>query len=209
MAVIVMVMGQSGTGKSASLRNFEPGQVGIINVSGKPLPFKARLPMLTTNDYPTVWAQLRKASTPSIVIDDATYLMTDEFMRTAKTQGYQKFTDMAKNFYDTVELARSLPDDKVVYFFGHSVTDDTGREHFKTVGRLLDEKVTLEGKFAIVLKTVVTDGVYQFQTQNNGMDTVKAPIGMFDAPLIPNDLAAVDRTIREYYDMKKTEDATA
>lgn len=201
MAIIVMIMGQSGTGKSASLRSFEPGQVGIINVSGKPLPFKTRLPMLTTNDYPTVWAQLKKASTPSIVIDDATYLMTDEFMRTAKNPGYQKFTDMAKNFYDTVELARSLPDDKIVYFIGHSVTDDTGREHFKTVGRLLDEKVTLEGKFAIVLKTVVTDGVYQFQTQNNGMDTVKAPIGMFDAPLIPNDLAEVDRIIRDYYDM--------
>lgn len=201
MAIIVMIMGQSGTGKSASLRGFEPGQVGIINVSGKPLPFKKRLPVLTTNNYQTVWAQLRSASTPSIVIDDATYLMTDEFMRTAKTPGYQKFTDMAKNFYDTVELARSLPEDKIVYFIGHSVADDNGREHFKTVGRLLDEKVTLEGKFAIVLKATVTDGVYQFQTQNNGMDTVKSPIGMFSEPLIPNDLAAVDKTIRDYYEM--------
>lgn len=205
MAVIVMIMGQSGTGKSASLRNFQPGQVSVINVSGKPMPFRNKIATVSTNQYPQVWQLLKQAKAPSIVIDDATYLMTDEFMRTAKTQGYQKFTDMAKNFYDTVEIARSLPDDRIVYFIGHTATADDGREHFKTIGKLLDEKVTLEGKFAIVLKSVVTDGVYQFQTQNNGSDTVKSPIGMFDSTLIPNDLQMVDKAIRDYYDMTEKE----
>lgn len=199
MAIIAMLIGQSGTGKSASLRNFKKGEVGIINVSGKPLPFKNNLPYISTDKYPDVWNALRKAEAPSLVIDDATYLMTDEFMRTAKVNGYQKFTDMAKNFFDTVELARSLPDDKIVYFIGHIDTDANGNERFKTIGRLLDEKVTLEGKFTIVLKSVVSDGHYQFSTQNNGSDTVKTPIGMFDSPLIDNDLAEVDRIIREYY----------
>ena len=199
MAVIVMIMGQSGTGKSASLRNFQPGQVSVINVSGKPMPFRNKIATVSTNQYAQVWQLLKQAKAPSVVIDDATYLMTDEFMRTAKTQGYQKFTDMAKNFYDTVEIARSLPDDRIVYFIGHTATADDGREHFKTVGKLLDEKVTLEGKFTIVLKTVVQDGKYFFATRNNGQDTVKTPLGMFEEEFIDNDLAAVDAEIREYY----------
>lgn len=209
MAIIVMLYGQSGTGKSASLRNFKKGEVGIINVSGKPLPFKSDLPFISTDDYSKVWETLHGAKAPSIVIDDATYLMTDEFMRTSKVTGYQKFTDMAKNFFDTIEQARYLPADKIVYFIGHSDVDANGNEKFKTIGKLLDEKVTLEGKFTIVLKSVVTDGHYQFSTQNNGVDTVKSPIGMFNSPLIDNDLAAVDKTIREYYGLSKKTAETA
>ena len=136
-----------------------------------------------------------------MVIDDSTYLMTDEFMRTAKTTGYQKFSDMAKNFFDTLEIARALPDDRIIYFMGHSNIDDSGNERFKTIGKMLDGYVTVEGKFSIVLKTVVTDGHYQFSTHNSGTDTVKTPIDMFQENLIDNDLAAVDRTIREYYGM--------
>ena len=202
MGTIVMVIGQSGTGKSSSLRNFEPGQVGIFNVSGKPLPFRKKLPFITTDNYLTIMNGMNTAKAPSLVVDDATYLMVDEFMRTAKTPGYQKFTDMAKNFFDLVEIARRLPDDKIVYFLGHSDRDPEGNEKFKTIGKLLDEKVTLEGKFSIVLKTVVQDGKCLFQTHTSGMATVKSPIGMFEDDLIENDLAAVDRVIREYYGME-------
>lgn len=208
MAVIVMVMGQSGTGKSASLRNFKPGEVSVINVSGKPLPFRNKLAMVSTNQYAAVEHFLKEAKAPSIVIDDATYLLIDEFMRRAGEAGYQKFTDMARNFSRLIETARTLPDDRIVYFLGHTAIADDGREHFKTIGKMLDEKLVVEGKFIIVLKTVVEDGRYYFTTQNNGADTVKSPMGMFDATRIDNDLAAVDRTIRDYYDMKKTEDAT-
>jgi hypothetical protein len=199
MAIIVMVYGQSGTGKSTSLRNFKPEDVCIVNVSGKPLPFKNKHKTFNTDDYMAVDAAIKKAPAKSIVIDDATYLMTGEYMRTAKVTGYQKFTDMALNYYTLVKAASALPADKVVYFMGHSDTDANGNEKFKTIGKMLDEKVTLEGMFTIVLKTVVTDGKYQFSTRNSGQDTVKTPLGMFNDVLIDNDLAMVDKTIREYY----------
>lgn len=194
-----MVYGQSGTGKSTSLRNFKPEDVCIVNVSGKPLPFKNKHKTFNTDDYMAIDAAIKKAPAKSIVIDDATYLMTGEYMRTAKVTGYQKFTDMALNYYTLVKAAAALPDDKIVYFMGHSDTDTNGNEKFKTIGKMLDEKVTLEGMFTIVLKTVVTDGKYQFSTRNSGQDTVKTPLGMFNDVLIDNDLSMVDRTIREYY----------
>ena len=199
MAIIVMVYGQSGTGKSTSLRNFNPEDVCIVNVSGKPLPFKNKHKTFNTDDYMAIDAAIKKAPAKSIVIDDATYLMTGEYMRTAKVTGYQKFTDMALNYYTLVKAAAALPSDKIVYFMGHSDTDANGNEKFKTIGKMLDEKVTLEGMFTIVLKTVVTDGKSQFSTRNSGQDTVKTPLGMFNDVLIDNDLAMVDKTIREYY----------
>lgn len=201
MAIIVMVYGQSGTGKSTSLRNFKPEDVCIVNVSGKPLPFKNKHKTFNTDDYMSIEAAIQKAPAKSIVIDDATYLMTGEYMRMAKVTGYQKFTDLALNYYTLVKTAVALPDDKIVYFMGHSDIDNNGNEKFKTIGKLLDEKITLEGMFTIVLKTVVTDGKYQFSTRNSGQDTVKTPIGMFSEPLIENDLAAVDKAIREYYEI--------
>lgn len=201
MAIIVMVYGQSGTGKSTSLRNFKPEDVCIVNVSGKPLPFKNKHKTFNTDNYMAIDEAIKKAPAKSIVIDDATYLMTGEYMRTAKVTGYQKFTDLALNYYTLVKTAAALPDGKIVYFMGHSDIDNNGNEKFKTIGKLLDEKITLEGMFTIVLKTVVTDGKYQFSTRNSGQDTVKTPMGMFDEPLIDNDLAAVDKAIRDYYEL--------
>ena len=203
MAILVMVYGQSGTGKSTSLRNFSPEEVSIINVSGKPLPFRKKLPTWSTDSYSEIVQTLPKINTPSIVIDDATYLMTNEFMKNAMVTGYQKFTVMALNFSSLIEIARALPDDKIVYFIGHSDQADDGREHFKTIGKMLDNYVTVEGKFTIVLKTVVKDGEYYFSTQNSGQDTVKTPMEMFDQELIPNDLHMVDETIRNYYGITK------
>ena len=200
MAVLVMVYGHSGSGKSASLRNFDLKQVTVINVLGKPLPFRSNMKTYTTNDYGKIDAAIHSTKRKSIVIDDATYLMTGEFMRNAKVAGYQKFTEMAANFNTLLMRAKELPDD-VVYFFGHSERDGDGGEKFKTIGKLLDEKVCVEGYFTIVLKTVVQDGRYLFSTRNDGMDTVKTPLGMFNDALIENDLAAVDKTIREYYNI--------
>lgn len=199
MAILVMVYGQSGTGKSTSLRNFGKDEVAIVNVSGKPLPFRNNLSPLKTDDYQTIMKALRGTAKKSIVIDDATYLMVNAFMRSAKVVGYQKYTDMACDFNNLIEFASSLPDDKIIYFLGHSDQADDGREHFKTIGKMLDNYVTLEGKFTIVLKTAVQDKRYCFATQNNGQDTVKTPMGMFEQTFIDNDLKFVDDTIREYY----------
>lgn len=205
MAILVMVYGQSGTGKSTSLRNFESNEVYIINVSGKPMPFRKKLQTTNTDNYAEIYTNLQTIEVPSIVVDDATYLMVNAFMRNAKVQGYQKYTDMAYNFNALIDVAAHLPNNKIVYFIGHSDQADDGREHFKTIGKMLDNYVTLEGKFSIVLKTVVKDGEYFFSTQNNGQDTVKSPMDLFDKALIPNDLKAVDTAIREYYGINNNE----
>ena len=199
MAVLVMVYGQSGTGKSTSLRNFKNEEVAVVNVSGKPLPFRGDVKPYNSDNYQKIMAAIQGTDRKSIVIDDATYLMVNAFMRNAKVVGYQKYTDMAYDFNALVEFCANLPDDKIVYFLGHSDQADDGREHFKTIGQMLDNYVTLEGRFTIVLKTVVQDGKYMFSTQNNGQDTVKSPMGMFEHALIDNDLKAVDDTIREYW----------
>ena len=199
MAVLVMIYGQSGTGKSTSLRNFADDEVAVINVSGKPLPFRSKLTTYDTDNYAKISSALGKIERKSIVIDDATYLMVNEFMRTAKVTGYQKYTDMAVNFNSLVAQASQLANDKIVYFLGHSDLKDDGTEHFKTIGKMLDNYVTVEGKFTIVLKTVVQDGKYYFSTHNSGQDTVKSPLGMFADNYVDNDLKAVDAIIREYY----------
>ena len=206
MAVLVMIYGQSGTGKSTSLRNFKNEEVAVVNVSGKPMPFRGNLKPYNSDNYQKIMAAIAKTDRKSIVIDDATYLMVNEFMRTAKQTGYQKYTDMACSFNSLIEFAASLPEDKIVYFMGHSDQADDGREHFKTIGKMLDNYVTVEGRFTIVLKTVVQDGKYYFSTQNNGQDTVKSPMGLFSSNLIDNDLKFVDDCIRDYWCMNEESD---
>lgn len=206
MAIPVMILGESGTGKSASLRNFKPDEVGIINVSGKPLPFKNQLKVFKSDMYfPIRKALLGNKELPAYVIDDAQYLMANEFMRRSDERGYDKFTEIAKNFWSLVQevVAQQMPDDQIVYFLMHTDTADDGRVRAKTIGKMLNEKITLEGLFTIVLRTSVSDGVYTFRTVNSGSDTVKTPMGMFQTAEIDNDLKAVDTAIREYYNIKR------
>lgn len=205
MGVPVLILGESGSGKSASMRNFKPGEIGIINVSGKPLPFRNNLKTVNTDSYEDIVKTIIAAKAKALVIDDAQYLMANEFMRTAKVTGYQKFTDLALNFWKLIQVViNNLPPDKIVYFLAHVERDANGNEKMKTIGKLLDEKITIEGLFTIVLKTVVQDRHYQFATQTNGQDTVKTPMGMFDDLLIENDLKMVDSTIREYYGISES-----
>lgn len=201
MAIPVLILGESGTGKSASMRNFKRDQVAVINVAGKPLPFKSDLPTYTTDSYPKIVRALTDMKAPSAVIDDAQYLLANEFMRRSGEMGYQKFTDIAKNYWSLIAetVSKNLPANKIVYFLSHIDRDQDGHEKCKTIGKLLDEKITVEGLFTIVLKTHVEDGKYTFFTQNSGTDTVKSPIGMFAESQIDNDLKMVDDTIRAYY----------
>ena len=205
MGVPVLILGESGSGKSASMRNFKPGEIGIINVSGKPLPFRNQLKTVNTDNYEDIVKTIIAAKAKALVIDDAQYLMANEFMRTAKVTGYQKFTDLALNFWKLIQVViNNLPPEKIVYFLAHVERDANGNEKMKTIGKLLDEKITIEGLFTIVLKTVVQDRHYQFATQTNGQDTVKTPMGMFSDLLIENDLKMVDSTIREYYGISES-----
>lgn len=201
MGIPVLILGESGTGKSASLRNFKPSELKVINVVNKPLPFKNKIESVATDDYRTIVKELKLNKKKVAVIDDAQYLMANEFMRRATERGFDKFTEIAQNFWSLVNMVKDLPSDQVVYFLAHIERDANGNEKIKTIGKLLDEKITVEGMFTIVLKTNVTDGVYSFITQNSGHDTVKSPIGMFPSVVIDNDLKYVDEKIRNYYEI--------
>lgn len=198
-------MGESGSGKSASLRNFNQGEVAIINVSKKPLPFKTNIKTFNSDDYVEIDKAIRgyvKKGIKAIVVDDSQYLMANEYFKKSSITGYQKFTEIAMNFWSLMQMViTDLPEDVIVYFMAHTETDANGKEKFKTVGKMMDN-YSVEGMCTIVLKTLVEDGHYYFTTQTNGYDTTKSPIGMFDSLKIDNDLKAVNQKIREYYDFK-------
>jgi len=210
MAVITLIIGDSGSGKTASLRHFTGNEASIFNIAKKPLPFKntgqTKIPLVEVHGYEDLKGKLSKAKNKSLIIDDAQYLMAFEFFGSIEEKGFDKFTRMGKNFYSLVKYASTLEKDKIIYFFMHKDTSDDGQEKAKTLGRLLDEKLTLEGLFTIVLKTVVQENSggtlnFYFSTQTTGYDRVKSPMGMFESPLIENDLKRVDEIIREYYEL--------
>ncbi len=203
MGVPVLILGESGSGKSASLRNFEPEEVSVFNVAGKPMPFRKRLPTKATADYGAIMAGIQQSQKKTFVIDDSQYLMCFESFARAKDAGYGKYTDFALHFYNLVQFViQGTAPDVIVYFLHHTETDaNTGKMKAKTMGKMLDNQLTLEGLFAIVLQCVTDGKKHSFITQSDGYTTAKSPMEMF--PLeIDNDLKQVDQTIREYYDMK-------
>lgn len=204
MGIPVLVLGESGSGKSASLRNFEPDEIGIFNVASKPLPFRKKLLKVDKANYGVIMQALSKPTKKVYAIDDSQYLMCFEQFARAKETGYQKFTDMALNFYNLVHFViESLPPDVTVYFLHHTDTSDMGKVKAKTIGKMLDNQLTLEGLFSIVL-LCRTDGTrHYFETQSDGYTTAKSPMEMFERE-IDNDLKMVDTTIREYFELGGT-----
>ena len=203
MAIPVLILGQSGTGKSYAMKNFDEDEILLISVQKSLLPFRKKFKEVKVTDkYAEISKAMESTKKKVIVIDDTQYLMANEFMRRATERGYDKFTEIAFNFWDLiVQEVNSLPTDTIVYLLCHTSTDENGVEKMKTIGKLVDEKITPEGLFTIVLKTAVSDGNYAFVTQNNGKDTVKSPEGMFDTYAIKNDLKYVDEKIRNYYEL--------
>lgn len=205
MGQLVFILGRSGTGKSYSMRNFPRNQLAVINVQGKMLPFKgsSAIEQTATDNSANILKALDiySADYRSIVVDDYQYVMSNEFMRRSAEKGYDKFTEIARHAWDIANKVRELPSDVIVYIMCHTDRDDDGNEKIKTIGRLLDEKICLEGLSTIVLQTNVSDGQYTFTTQNNGRNTVKSPFGMFPSYAIDNDLWYVDQKIRNYYQM--------
>lgn len=202
MGIPVLILGESGSGKSASLRNFEPADVSIFNVAAKPLPFRKKLPMKSTADYGTIQQGIQSSQKKAFVIDDSQYLLCFESFAKAKETGYGKYTDMALHFYNLVQFViRQTPPDVIVYFLHHTETDgNTGKVKAKTMGKMLDNQLTLEGLFSIVLMAYTDGKKHVFVTQSDGMTTCKSPMDMFPAE-IDNDLKAVDQAIRAYYEI--------
>ena len=203
MGVAVLIIGRSGTGKSTSMRNMDPSSFGLINVLGKPMPFRGKVRYVATTDYDKVRATLKSAKANALVVDDAGYLITDMFMSRHANAGkgngvFALYNDIGDSFYSLIRfIAQELPPERVVYLMMHEDTDELGRPKLKTIGKLLDEKVTLEGMVSIVLRSVCEDGHYRFVTNGDGI--TKSPDGMFVTQRIDTDLQIVDDAIRDYW----------
>lgn len=206
MAEKILIMGESGTGKSTSMRNCDPAITAIVNPVGKPLPFKGSKKFTTLNGITDAdqICDFMKAQAKSgkkiIVVDDFQYILAIPFMNRIKESGWDKYNDFGSNYFNIIDVCKELPEDVCVYYLTHCETLDNGLVTVKLIGKLLREKITIEGLFTIVLRTGVSEGKYYFFTQNNGKDTVKSPMGMFDSFSIDNDLAYVDAKIRNYYE---------
>ena len=217
MSIATLILGESGTGKSTSLRNIDPSKVLLIQAVKKPLPFKSSNWKIATKENPegsiyisdksqNIAAAMERTKKSIIVIDDYQYTMSNEFMRRVLDKeignaAFQKYNEIAKFAWDIINLAGNLSDDKRVYILSHTQTDDTGHTKIKTIGKLLDEKITIEGLFSIVLRTQLINSSYVMSTKNSGNDTVKSPIGLFEDDHIDNDLDFIDQKICEYYEI--------
>ncbi len=209
MGFPVLILGESGSGKSTSLRNFEPNEIGIFNVAGKPLPFRKKLPSINLADpfkvpngrYGTILGTLKKNNLKAYVIDDSQYLMAFDSFEKANIKSYDKFTDMAINFQKVLRAASETDNDTIVYFLHHTELRDDGKIKAKTIGKMLDNQLVIEGLFPIVLLADIHEGEYIFRTKSDGSNPVKTPLGMFETETIPNDLKAVDTVIRDYWDL--------
>lgn len=223
MGIAVMIGGESGSGKSTSLRNINPDDSILIQAVNKPLPFrsshwkplgyeKGKGTVDVTDDYGRICKLIQTTRTSGksiIIIDDSQYLMANEFMRRSDEKGYDKFNDIGRHYWDVITAAQNAPDHVRVYFLSHIQTDEFGSSRIKTIGKMLDDKITVEGLFTIVLRAKTDGESFHFVTKNSGKDTVKAPMGMFDQQLIDNDLSAVDKVICDYYGINSTKEEVA
>lgn len=205
MAQMVLIMGESGTGKSTSLRNCDPATTAVVNPVGKPLPFKNHFKLLNNVTDASKITRYMKEQTASgkklLVVDDFQYILAVPYMNRIKETGWDKYNDFSANYFEIIDVCKDLPDDVVVAYMTHLETLDNGLTTVKLIGKLLREKITIEGLFTVVLRTGVNEGKYYFYTQNSGKDTVKSPLGMFSAYAIDNDLNYVADKMRNFYEV--------
>ena len=205
-SVPVLLIGQSGSGKSTSLRNFKGDEVAVVNVLGKPLPFKSDIKAGKCDDYATILKAIASTQKKTIVIDDANYLITNEFMNKSSVKGFDKYNEMGNNFFNLINGIKNIQGGKTVYLIMHEDTDDNGNVKPKTIGKLLDDKVNIQGMFTICIRAMFDNGNYIFRLKTNGQDCVKTPFGMFESDSMENDLKAFDEVVREYYELDKEEE---
>lgn len=205
MGIPVLIYGKSGSGKSTSLRNFNPDEILLINVNRKPLPFKKKFAdVLDSDKYVDIGNALTNTAKKTIIIDDAGYLITNMFMKGHSNFGagnaiFQFYNELSDRFWKLLNYIKNMPEDVIVYVVMHEETDDFGRSKPKTIGKLLDEKVCIEGICTLVLRCITENGNHYFRTHTDGNDVSKTSMDMFNNDLIDNDLKAVDNVIRDYY----------
>ena len=202
-SVPVLLIGASGSGKSTSLRNFKREEVAVVNVLGKPLPFKTDIKAPKCDDYATILKAIANTKKKTIVIDDSNYLITNEFMSKSSVKGFDKYNEMGNNFFNLINGIKNIEGGKTVYLIMHEDTDENGNVKPKTIGKLLDDKVNIQGMFTICIRSMFDNGNYIFRLRTNGQDCVKTPFGMFENETMENDLKAFDKVVREYYELDK------
>lgn len=209
MSLPILIIGKSGSGKSASMRNFKKEEIDVINVESKPLPFRNNFVTIDTDDYRAVCKAIKNSKKKVVVVDDAGYLITNAFMRGHASQGagnamFNFYNQLADNFWKLITYIKSMDDkNKIVYIIMHDQKNDYGDIRPKTIGKLLDDKVCVEGMFTICLRSMVQDGRFVFRTRSNGFDVTKTPIGLFDTEEVDNDLRMVDEKIRDFYGLEQ------
>ena len=212
MAQKLLIVGESGSGKTCSIRNCDPATTAIVSPEKESLPFgkkaqkyPGKFDMLCNETDSKKITKFMKDEVANgkklIIVDDFQYILAIPYMNRIKETGWDKYNDFGANYFDIIEVCKELPDDVVVAYMSHGETLDTGLFTVKLIGKLLREKITIEGLFTVVLRTGVNEAKYYFYTQNSGKDTTKSPLGMFPAYAIDNDLEYVADKIRNYYEV--------
>lgn len=206
MGVGVLILGESGTGKSTSLRNFNEGEIGVLNVAEKPLPFKKRLTLCNTSDYKMIKDTIKQSNLRAYAVDDAGYLLQFENFNRSSERGFDKFTEMAVHFKGLLDAVREADANTITYIMAHPQIGDNGKIQMKTIGKMLDNQLSIEGLFTVVLVSEKDEEGYHFITNGDVNSPAKSPMGMFDEAKIDNDLKLVDTTIREYWGLSPLSD---
>lgn len=199
MGLPILYLAPSGYGKTFSIRNLDPATTGIFSVEKGRLPFKGDFKVIKNATYKLITQALSKPTMKTYIIDDSQYLMVNEEFDRIEESGYKKYADMAVHFRDLVHMInKDLPDDVIVYFLHHTQIEADGSIKAKTIGKMIDDKLTLEGCFDIVLLGARDGDEYVIKTKGEHGTPVKTPYGMFDTATIPNDLQLVNDAIRRF-----------
>jgi len=211
----ILIIGETGTGKSRAIKTLDPETTFLIKIIDKPLPFRGGKKLykkgeekvsegnlFVSRSAPQIIGLMKKISSDmphikTIVVDDFQYLMSYEYMDRCKENGWDKFTDIGKRAFDVFRMPAELREDLNVYITSHNF-DDGKSSTIMTIGKSLDRNIKLQGIYTFVFHTIVTDGNYQFLTKNDGYHVAKTPDDMFESTYIDNDLGMIDLIIREY-----------